>query len=82
MKPRYLLIISAGVGAAVLSACGGSDENARSADVPSPQSIDTQQVLVLAQVTSNNTEPFAVNGGAVVINDTSETSQPININAM
>jgi hypothetical protein len=82
MKRKYLLLGVAAFAATILSACGGSDENAQTAAVPAPQSIDTGQVLELAKITSNNTQPFAVNNGALVIDDTSETSQPISINAM
>jgi hypothetical protein len=40
-------------------------------------SLDTAQVLALAQVTSETTTPFTVNGGELVLTDTSETSAPI-----
>jgi hypothetical protein len=48
--------------------------------VRAPQSLDTAQVLTLAQVTSEASEPIAVNGGALTLNDTSETSAPIAVN--
>ncbi len=46
------------------------------------RSLDTAQVLTLAQQTSETSDPFVVNGGAVTLNDTSETSLPVAINTM
>jgi hypothetical protein len=42
--------------------------------------LDTAQVLALAQVTSESSTPIAVNGGALVLTDTTETSSPITVN--
>jgi hypothetical protein len=50
--------------------------------VQAPQSLDTAQVLALAQVTSEASEPIVVNGGALTLNDTSETGAPIAVSAM
>ena len=41
--------------------------------------LDTAQVLALAQVTSETSSPTAVNGGALTLNDTSETAAPISV---
>ena len=45
-------------------------------------SLDTAQVLALARQTSESSSPLAVDGGALTLNDTSETSGPIAVNAM
>jgi hypothetical protein len=45
------------------------------------QSLDTAQVLALAQHTSESAAPTAVNGGALTLNDTSDTSAPIPVTA-
>jgi hypothetical protein len=42
-------------------------------------SLDTAQVLALAQATSETSSPFAVNGGAFSFTDTSETTAPISV---
>jgi hypothetical protein len=44
------------------------------------QALDTAQVLALAQQTSETSTPFAVNGNALTLTDTSETSAPIGVN--
>jgi hypothetical protein len=66
------------------SAAGCHDNNDASPAplVQAPQSLDTAQVLALAQVTSEASAPIVVNGGALKLNDTSETSAPIAIDAM
>ena len=46
------------------------------------QSLNTAQVLALARVSSETSSPFAVDGGALTLNDTSETSTPIVANTM
>jgi hypothetical protein len=46
------------------------------------QSLDTSQVLAIAQKTSETASPLPVDGGAVTLNDTSETTAPIAVNAM
>jgi hypothetical protein len=82
MNRKPVILGVATLAAGILSACGGSDEPNMTAGSEPPQSLDSQQVLVLAEVTSDHTLPFQVNDGAVTLNDTSETSEPININAM
>ena len=69
---RWSLVMVAG--AASLFAAGCSDNNP-----PRPDST-TQAVLDLASQTSETAEPFAVNDGAFVFNDTSETSEAAAIN--
>jgi hypothetical protein len=82
MNRKPLILGVATVAAGILSACGGSDEPNATAGSEPPQSLDTQQVLVLARLTSDHTQPFQVNDGALTLNDTSETAEPISINAM
>jgi hypothetical protein len=44
--------------------------------------LDTAQVLALAKQTSETSSPFAVNGGALTLTDTSDTSEPISVDGM
>jgi hypothetical protein len=44
-------------------------------------SLDTAQVLALAQMPSDSKEPTNVDGGALTLNDTSDTTQPITVNS-
>jgi hypothetical protein len=69
--------------ATALTACGGGS----SSSVASPpaattnaQSLDSAEVLVQAQHTSEIAFPYQVNDGALTLTDTSETSQPISVN--
>jgi hypothetical protein len=83
MRFKLLVLSSIGLCAALVAACHDHD-NAP----PSPpktvtmQSLDTAQVLALAQQTSETSAPFDVNGGAVTLSDTSDTSVPIAVAAM
>ena len=77
------------LGAAALAACGltacGSHEQPMSSVIPvmpQSQSLDTAQVLALAQQTSETSTPFQINDGAVTLDDLSDTSEPINVDAM
>jgi hypothetical protein len=71
--------------AAGMSACGGGGNNTASMPTPPPpqqqqQSLDTTQVLALAQKPSETATPTVVNAGMLELNDTSETSFPVVIN--
>jgi hypothetical protein len=86
MKPR-IVVISATLAVASLSACGGHSEPAGSPTPPSPpmsqqQSLDTEGVADLARSTSETGTAFAVNEGALRITDTSETTEPVSLNGM
>jgi hypothetical protein len=82
MKSKSVFL-GAVVSVAGLSAgCHDNNEASPAPVVQAPQSLDTAQVLALAQVTSEASAPIVVNGGALTLNDTSETSAPIAINAM
>jgi len=43
-------------------------------------SLDTAQVLAQARETSETSQPYAVNDGAMSLTDTSDTSAPLGIN--
>ena len=43
--------------------------------------LDTQGVLVQAQSPMDTSAPYTVDGGLLVLTDTSETTSPISINA-
>jgi hypothetical protein len=83
MKSKLLLLGAMGAAAIVTASCGDNGGSASSTPpVTTPpasnvMALDTAQVLALAQVTSETSSPFMVNGGALVITDTSETTSPI-----
>jgi len=74
-------IALAGLG---VSGCGGGSSTVGTVSAPplTTQEYDTANVLELAQATSETAAPFAVNGDAVTITGTSDTSEPISINGM
>ena len=83
MTIKRLLLGAVGLSAGLVAACHDDHHGGPQPPPPSTsQSLDTAQVLVLAQQSSETSAPFAVNGGAVTLNDTSETSAPIAVNAM
>jgi hypothetical protein len=88
MKRKLAIMTSVGLAAGLVSGCGGGEQGQTAAGgsggttAPSSVSLTTVDVLSLAQKSSETAAPFAVDGGAVVLTDTSETSAPININAM
>jgi hypothetical protein len=90
MKP-WIAIIGAGACAAVLmSGCdgGGSSGGSVSSSAPQPattstatgMTLDTAQVLAQARETSETSEPYPVNDGAMTMTGTSDTSEPLAIN--
>jgi len=86
MKSKILILVALCTATCILAACGGNDNGSSSSTTPTPppttsnvQALDTAQVLALAQVTSETSTPFAVNGGALVLVDTSENSSPITV---
>jgi hypothetical protein len=85
MKIKLAGLSAAGVAATLVSACGNDDNTSMNPPpVPPPmtQSLDTAAVLALAMKSSETAEPFMVDDGAVVLTDTSETTDPISIDAM
>jgi hypothetical protein len=84
MNRKLLPLGAIGLTAMLSAACHDHDNNPPVTPPPPPptsQSLDTAQVLALAQHTSESDTPTAVNGGALTINDTSETSAPIPVSA-
>ena len=77
-----LLLCAVGLVAGVVAACHDNNKPAPPPPAPTSQSLDTAQVLTLARQTSETGVPIAVDGGALTLNDTSETSAPIPVNAM
>ncbi len=86
MNTKRLFLGAVGLCAGLVAACH-DDHNGASAPPPPPpppasKSLDTAQVLALAQQSSETSTPMAVDGGALTLDDTSETSTPIAVNAM
>jgi hypothetical protein len=83
MKSKLLMLGAMGLSAGLITACHDDHHGASAPPMPpTSQSLDTAQVLALAQQSSETSAPVAVNGGAVTLNDTNETSAPIATNAM
>jgi hypothetical protein len=80
MNSKLLLLSFAGL-CGLVAACH-DDHNSPPAPAPQSQSLNTAQVLTLAQKTSETSLPMVVNGGALTLNDTSETGAPITVNTM
>lgn len=85
MNRKLLLLGALGLTAVLAAACHDNNNPPVTPPAPPPpstsQSLDTAQVLALAQHTSESDAPTAVNGGALTLNDTSETSAPIAVTA-
>ncbi|MBV8496237.1 MAG: hypothetical protein JO361_05595 [Gammaproteobacteria bacterium] len=69
---------------AALAGCGGAGGSAPASitgaapqSLPPPQSLDTAQVLAQARATSETSEPYRVNDGALTLTGTTETAEPI-----
>ena len=89
MKCRMVILGVAAVAAGSISACGGggggdSGQAMATAMPPPPsvthQSLDTAQVLAQARHTSETSSPYPVNDDALVLTDTSDTTEPVSIN--
>jgi hypothetical protein len=87
MKRKVTIATACAAAAGLVSACGGGNHNSPPVTPPassppptsSNQMLDTAQVLALAKQTSEMSLPIAVNGGALMLTDTSETSEPISV---
>jgi hypothetical protein len=82
-RNRYA-IGAAALATIILASCGGSDGDSGNASTVSSttsttSSFDTADVWAQALQKSETTEPYALNNGAVVFSDTSDTTQPISI---
>ena len=70
------------------SAMSGASAAGSTAQSPAPQpqmhaqSLDTLQLLEQARQVSNTADPYLVNGGALRLTDTSDSSDPILVNAI
>ncbi len=86
MRTQRAVLLAMGVAATLVTACGGHDEGTTMTSPPPPppsgQSLDTAAVLALAMVSSETAEPMTVDDGAVVLTDTSESTDPISVDAM
>jgi hypothetical protein len=85
MKARVTIGTVALVVAGV-TGCGGTGSSAPSSmtvaapqSQPPPQSLDTAQVLAQARSTSEISEPYGVNDGALILTGTSESAEPITV---
>ncbi|HLK71860.1 MAG TPA: hypothetical protein VKT19_07880 [Steroidobacteraceae bacterium] len=77
MRNRILILAVAAAAAAVISACGGGGGNVAAPPPPSAtQSLATSQVLAQARQTSETSVPYPIDGGALVLTDTSDTTEP------
>lgn len=84
MKHKMVIFGLAAIAAGALSSCGS--DSGPAATVPPPgvmtqtQSLDTEQVLAQAKVTSETADPYALNGGLLALTDTSESTDAASIN--
>ena len=82
MVRNLLGIALIGLLAATLGACGGHQNTGTPSNpAPSVKSLDTAGVLAIARQPSEISAPLPVNGGALVLTDTSETGEPISVDA-
>jgi PBP1b-binding outer membrane lipoprotein LpoB len=87
MKTKLAIMTSVGLAAGLMSGCGSDNGQTTSGSTTPPpastaQSLDTQQVLAQAKVTSESSAPYTVDNGQLTLTDTSETSDPITVNGM
>jgi hypothetical protein len=84
MKKRTALT-AAVLTVAGMSACGDGTNDVASLPgqptTPQQQNLDTAQVLALAQKPSETATPFNVNAGMLELTDTSDTTEPVTVNA-
>ena len=63
-----------------MSGCGdGGQPGGSSSSAPVAQTVDTAQVLALAQQSSESNAPFPVDGRMLTFGDTSDTTAPISV---
>jgi hypothetical protein len=89
MKHKLAIITGVGLAAGLVSGCGssGGGQGATTSATPPPpastsMALNTEMVLAQARVTSETASPYTVDGGAVTLTDTSETSEPISVVGM
>jgi hypothetical protein len=90
VKRRSMGFPAAVIVVGTLAGCGGGSDmpeaaGGSAAQSPQPQvhvqSLDTLQLLEQAREVSNTTDPYLVNGGALRLTDTSDSSDPVLVNA-
>jgi hypothetical protein len=83
MKGKIAVVTGVGVALGLVSACGGNDNSSgMHGSMPTAMALDTSQVLALAKVSSETSSPTEIDGGMVTLTDTSDTSEPVEVNAM
>jgi hypothetical protein len=94
MKRNIALVTSVGVALGLLGGCGGADNgppvasgssgssgsSAPGSLTQTPLLLDTEGVLVQAGSPMDTSSPYTVDGGLLVLTDTSDTTAPISIN--
>jgi hypothetical protein len=67
-----------GTGILLLHGCGEGSSGSMATAQPQIQMLDTQQVLVLARVTSETSDPTVVGSGGLMVADADDnTSDPV-----
>jgi hypothetical protein len=90
LNRKSLLAVAAALAAATLSACGGSSMSSLAAPMaPAPPAatapastdmvLNATQLLEQARKSSETASPLPVDGGALRLDDTSDTSEPISV---
>ncbi len=83
MQRKIMVLGAAALATASLSACGDHSNSSTSTTTPPmTQQLDTAAVLAMAQKTSEVSQPIAVDDSAVTLTDSSDTTEPISVNAM
>jgi hypothetical protein len=81
MMTKRRLVSALGLLAGLAAACH-DNHGAATAPSATSQTLDTAQVLALAQETSETSSPMLINGGALTLDGTSDKSAPIAVTAM
>jgi flavin reductase (DIM6/NTAB) family NADH-FMN oxidoreductase RutF len=82
MKRKLWILGAVASATALVSACNDGGHAGTMPATSTVQRLDTAQVLAIARQPSETGEPFAVDQGALMLTDTSETSEPVTVNAM
>ena len=83
MQAKIAVLVAAALTVASLAGCG-HDYQTTSPPPPSSnvQTLDSAGVLALARKTSETDSPFAVDGGLLVLSDSSDSAVAISVNGM
>jgi hypothetical protein len=91
MKPNGIHIAIAAIVIGSAAGCGGSGATPAPGVTPQAQppqaevhtqSLDTAQLLEQARHASDSADPYAVDDGALKLTDTSDSSDPLLVNAI